>query len=35
MSNQLYINGKPATLFQRILAAILGIGALVFLLFLA
>ena len=30
MSNQLYINGKPATLFQRILAAILGVGALVF-----
>ena len=29
MSNQLYINGQPATLFQRILAAILGIGALV------
>ena len=29
MSNQLYINGKPASLFQRILAAIVGIGALI------
>lgn len=29
MSNQLYINGKPASLFQRILAAIIGIGALI------
>lgn len=29
MSNQLYINGKPASLFQRIVAAIIGIGALV------
>ncbi|UNM96305.1 hypothetical protein MMG00_14105 [Ignatzschineria rhizosphaerae] len=30
MSNQLYINGKPASLFQRIVAAIIGIGALIF-----
>lgn len=29
MSNQLYINGKPASLLQRILATIIGIGALV------
>lgn len=29
MSNQLYINGKPASLLQRVLAAIVGIGALI------
>lgn len=29
MSNQLYINGKPASLFQRIVAAVIGVGALV------
>lgn len=34
MSNQLYINGKPASLFQRIVAAIIGIGALVLFAFL-
>lgn len=29
MSRQLYINGKPASLLQRILAVIIGIGALI------
>lgn len=29
MSQQLYINGKPASLLQRILAAVIGIGALI------
>lgn len=29
MSNQLYINGKPASLLQRIVAAIVGVGALI------
>lgn len=29
MSNQLYINGKPASLFQRIIAIVLGVGALI------
>lgn len=29
MSKQLYINGKPASLFQQIIAVILGIGALI------
>ena len=29
MSEQLYINGKPASLLQRILAAVIGIGALI------
>ena len=29
MSKQLYINGKPASLLQQIIAVIVGIGALV------
>lgn len=33
MSQKLYINGKPASLFQRILAAVIGIGALILLVF--
>ncbi|MHC5225553.1 hypothetical protein [Ignatzschineria sp. LJL83] len=33
MSRQLYINGKPASLLQRILAVIIGIGALILLAF--